>query len=59
MKEVPVSLSTLLFGNGCSNQDKVWVLEILQVSNTAVEGKYLGLPTSEGRMGKDKFKTTK
>jgi hypothetical protein len=38
---------------------KTNVLEILQVVNTTVEEKYLGLPTPEGRMCKEKFKSTK
>jgi hypothetical protein len=38
---------------------KTKVLEILQVPNTTVEEKYLGLPTPEGRMGNENFKSTK
>jgi hypothetical protein len=33
--------------------------ETLHVANTATQGKYLGLPTPEGRMNKNKFKSTK
>jgi hypothetical protein len=51
--------SSLFFGNGCIVNDKTRVAQILQVSNTTMDEKYLGLPTPEGRMGKEKFKTTK
>jgi hypothetical protein len=34
-------------------------MEILQVPNTTVEEKYLGLPTPEGRMDNENFKSTK
>jgi hypothetical protein len=49
---------SMMFGSSCSSHDRSRVLEILSVSNTTVEEKYLGLPTPEGRMNKDKFKTT-
>jgi hypothetical protein len=35
---------------------KTKVLGILQVPNTTVEEKYLGLPTPDGRICKEKFK---
>jgi hypothetical protein len=35
------------------------VKEILMAHRTTVEEKYLGLPTPEGRMSKEKFKTMK
>jgi hypothetical protein len=50
---------SMLFGKNCSNSTKEKVLDILQVPNLTVEEKYLGLGTPEGRMCKDKFKTTK
>jgi hypothetical protein len=34
-------------------------MQILQVSNVTVEEKYLGLPTPQGQMCKNKFKMTK
>jgi hypothetical protein len=50
---------SMMFGVGCpvSAQDKV--KEILNMSNITSEEKYLGLPTPEGRMNKDKFVTMK
>jgi hypothetical protein len=49
----------MIFGSNCSVQEQERVLQILQVTNTTADAKYLGLPTPEGRMGKGKFKTTK
>jgi hypothetical protein len=34
-------------------------MDILHVTNSARDEKYLGLPTPDGRMGKCKFKSTK
>jgi hypothetical protein len=34
-------------------------MSILQVGSMAQEEKYLGLPTPEGRINKDQFKSTK
>jgi hypothetical protein len=51
--------SSLFFGSGCGEPDRGKVMQVLQVSNTIVEEKYLGLPTPEGRMSQDKFKSTK
>jgi hypothetical protein len=48
-----------VFGSKCSEQQKTQVLETLRKANTGIDGKYLGLPTREGRMNKNKFKTTK
>jgi hypothetical protein len=48
-----------MFGNECEQDNQERVKSILQVDNIAVEEKYLGLPTPEGRMTKDKFKTLK
>jgi hypothetical protein len=50
---------SMMFRSSCSEEEKKSVLEILQVPNTMVEEKYLGLPMPEGRMNKDKFETTK
>jgi hypothetical protein len=50
---------SMVFGSKCSDQERRKVLEILHVSNTTMEGKYLWLPTTEGRMTKEKFKMTK
>jgi hypothetical protein len=43
----------------CAQEDKNSVMQILRVSNVIVEEKYLGLPTLQGRMCKNKFKPTK
>jgi hypothetical protein len=53
------SKCSMLFGKNCSYQEKERVLQILQVPNTAVREKYLGLPMLEGRMNDGKFKSTK
>jgi hypothetical protein len=50
---------SMLFGSNCSNTVKQKVLDILHVPNTTVEEKYNGLPTPNGRMSKEKFKSTK
>jgi hypothetical protein len=50
---------SLMFGVDFTQQAKDRVAEILQVSNVAVEEKYLGLPTLQGHMDKNKFKSTK
>jgi hypothetical protein len=34
-------------------------MHTVQVRNTAAGENYLGLPTPEGKMGKEKFKSTK
>jgi hypothetical protein len=53
------SKCSMMFGSKCSDTMKTKVLEILQVPNTSVKEKYLGLPTQEGRICKEKFKSTK
>jgi hypothetical protein len=50
---------SMMFGSKCTPQNRSKVLDMLNVTNTVGERKYLGLPTPEGRMNKDKFKTTK
>jgi hypothetical protein len=48
---------SIYFGESCLNGTKEEVKRILYVSQEAFEAKYLGLPTPEGRMSKDKFKS--
>jgi hypothetical protein len=50
-------INLLKFGSKCSDTMKTKVLG--KVPNTTVEEKYLGLPTPDGRMCKEKFKSTK
>jgi hypothetical protein len=50
---------SMMFDRDSSMTNKDKVLDILRVPNTTTEEKYLGLPTPEGRMNKEKFKTTK
>jgi hypothetical protein len=48
-----------MFGNGCVQMDRDKVKDILKVGVEATDEKYLGLPTPEGRITKNKFKSTK
>jgi hypothetical protein len=48
-----------MFGMECTMNNQQEVKEVLKVENIAVGEKYLGLPTPEGRMGKDRFVTMK
>jgi hypothetical protein len=48
-----------MVGGDVEQDDRDHVVQLLQVSNVAVEEKYLGLPTPQGRMTKEKFKSTK
>jgi hypothetical protein len=50
---------SLMFSSRCLPEDQDRVKEVLQVTNCAHDEKYLGLPTPEGKMGKDRFKSTK
>jgi hypothetical protein len=50
---------SMMFGLLCTEERKENALRVLNVSCTTREEKYLGLPTPEGRMNKDKFKSTK
>jgi hypothetical protein len=43
----------MLFGAHCSTEQHEEVMSILSVTSSEVEGKYLGLPTPEGRMVKE------
>jgi hypothetical protein len=54
----PTKCATM-FGSKCTPQNKAKVLDILQVPESIVDSKYLGLPSPEGRMTDDKFKSTK
>jgi hypothetical protein len=53
------SKCSMMFGKNCSDMVKERVLQILQVPNTVVGEKYLGLPTPNGRMNDGKFKSMK
>jgi hypothetical protein len=47
---------SIMFGAHCQQENTKRVKEILQAPNVTTEEKYLGLPTPQGRMNKDKFK---
>jgi hypothetical protein len=51
------SKCSILFGNACLLNRRAEVKAILNVEQEAFETKYLGLPTPEGRMSKDKFQS--
>jgi hypothetical protein len=53
------SKCSIMFGISCMQTNKEQVKAIQNVENTMVDKKYLGLPTPEGRMNKDKFSSTK
>jgi hypothetical protein len=50
---------SILFGADCMQANQERVKQILQIGRTTMEEKYLGLPTREGRMSKDKFQNMK
>jgi hypothetical protein len=50
---------SIMFGKNCESADKERVKEILRVAHIAEDEKYLGLPTPQGRLSKERFKTTK
>jgi hypothetical protein len=56
---VNLAKSFMFFGSKCDGFNRTNVLQILHVSNTTIEEKFLGLPTLERRMGNERFKTTK
>jgi hypothetical protein len=58
-QQINPSKCSMLFGSMCTHQNKNIVLELLKVDNVVGESKYLGLPTPEGRMNKERFKMTK
>ena len=49
----------VMFGTLCSYEAKDSVRGALQIEKEAFDEKYLGLPTPEGRMKKDKFQPIK
>jgi hypothetical protein len=53
------SKCSIMFGTGCMHLEREKVKEIMGVDTVVVDEKYLGLPTPEGRITKDKFKSTK
>jgi hypothetical protein len=53
------SKCSLMVGVDVEQEDKNHVMQALQVSSVAVEEKYLALPTPQGCMTKDKYKSTK
>jgi hypothetical protein len=53
------SKCAIMFGTGCQVADKECVKEVLHVANVTEEEKYLGLPTPQGRISKEHFKTTR
>ncbi|XP_073363229.1 uncharacterized protein [Aegilops tauschii subsp. strangulata] len=44
-----------LFGNSCAIEDQEKVRDVLHIETVTFEEKYLGLPTPEGCMSKEKF----
>jgi hypothetical protein len=53
------SKCSIMFGSDCSESGQEVVKNVLKVENIVVDEKYLGLPTPEGRLNKDKFMTMK
>jgi hypothetical protein len=53
------SKCSIMFRAECSDANKVMVQKVLDVANVALEERYLGLPTPDGRMSKERFKSTK
>jgi hypothetical protein len=50
---------SIMFESDCGKENNETIMAILKVENVAQEEKYLGLPTLEGRMNKNSFKSTK
>jgi hypothetical protein len=50
---------SILFGANCSMDAQDRMKGVLKVSNITVEEKYLGLPTPDGRMGRNRFVSLK
>ena len=48
-----------MFGTLCSYEAKDSIRGALQIEKEAFDEKYLGLPTTEGKMNKDKFQPVK
>jgi hypothetical protein len=57
-QQINPSKCSIMFGADCMQENMELVKQILQVEHIAEEEKYLGLPTPEGRLNKEKFKTT-
>lgn len=53
------SKCSMMFGSGCSSEAKKELLQIMNIQKEALEERYLGLPTPEGRMSKARFKSVK
>jgi hypothetical protein len=53
------SKCSIMFGSASPEENQEKVKAVLKVRITAQEEKYLGLPTPEGRMSKERFKSTK
>jgi hypothetical protein len=51
------SKCSILFSNGCPDVVQGEIRNILHIDQQVFEGKYLGLPTPEGRMNKGKFES--
>jgi hypothetical protein len=58
-QQINPSKCSMMVGAGCESTDRGQIMEIVQVANIAQEEKYLGLPTPQGHMNKDTFKSTK
>lgn len=56
-QQVSEEKCSVLFANGVSEENKVAVQGTLCVQHEAFETKYLGLPTPEGRISKNFFKS--
>lgn len=48
---------SILFGPACPTMTREVIKDVLRITRTTFEAKYLGLPTPEGRMNKGKFKS--
>jgi hypothetical protein len=53
------SKCSIMLGSQCAQEDGDRTKEILGVVNTTTEEKYLGFPTPDGRISKNKLKTIK
>jgi hypothetical protein len=56
---INLSKCTMLFVAGTDQESRDRVRAILQVSNIETEERYLSLPTPQGRMTKEMYKSTK
>jgi hypothetical protein len=46
-----------MFGDACPQARRIEVKQMLQFEQETFESKYLGLPTPDGRMSRDKFQS--